>query len=244
MANIADTLYRVYGSKETLDTITRYVKIGMTHREALEALEYKQPDVTEELAKSIRLFDDFSPHGGISHSNEHLNEFMEELRIPYGTPLENVNKALEECGIMPVDTDRFVMRGTVMHIEMDDDGFVDIQSDDAWSEQQDFITALKQRFNDDEKFRIDFRCEEPGCDYYVSNVYGAIYGEYVSDLDCETDYHETFEDLCDTVISYLKRNSCDLPPQWNDFSDLQEYCFNYNESHGDHTIFVHEFTIL
>ena len=131
------------------------------------------------------------------------------------------------------------MLGTIQYIEKSESGFVDIQSDDAWSEQQDFITALKERFKDDEEFSIDFRCEEPGCDYYVSNVAGAIYGEYVSDIDCETEYHETFEDLCEAVASYLK-----TPAQWDEFSDLQEFCNTYNETNPDHPIFVHEFTIV
>ena len=185
MANIADTLYRIYGSKETLDFISENVKIGMTHREALE-----------------------------------------------------------KCGIMHVDTDRLCMRGSIQHVEKSERGFVDIQSDDAWTEQQGFITALEKRFVDDAEFRIEFRCEEPGCDYYVSNVAGAIFGEYVSDLDCQTEYHETFEDLCKAVISYLQRNSSESPAQWKDFAELHDYCDTYNDGHEDHPLFVHEFTIL
>ena len=244
MANIADTLYRIYGSNETLDIISEKVKIGMTHWEALEALDYKQPDVTEEFAKSIRLYEDYSLTGRTRYRGEHLNEFMEKMKIPYGTPLEDVNKALEECGIMHVNTDRLCMRGTIQYVEKSERGFVDIQSDDAWTEQQGFITALEKHFADDDEFRIEFRCEEPGCDYYVSNVAGAIYGEWVSELDYETEYHETFEDLCAAVRSYLQRNSTEAPAEWADFDELMNYCDTYNDDHEDHPIFVHEFTIL
>ena len=245
MANIADTLYRVYGSKETLDLISEKVKVGMCHRDALNALGYLQPDVTEELAKSILLFDYYIPTYGIKRRYEHLNNFMEEHQIPYGTPLEEVNKALEECSIMSVTTDGLYMRGTIQYIEKSESGFVDIQSDDAWSEQQDFITALKERFKDDEEFSIDFRCEEPGCDYYVSNVAGAIYGEYVSDIDCETEYHETFEEMSAYVLEWLCKIAKGTSfPKCENFEELQEFCDKYNETNPDHPIFVHQFTIL
>ena len=245
MANLAYTLYRIYGSKEILDLISEKVKVGMCHRDALDALGYRQPDVTEELAKSIRLYDDFTPTGGTAHCDEHLHEFMEELQIPYGTSLEKVNAALKECGIMPVNTDHFCMRGTIVSVERNEDGFVNIDSDDAWSEQQDFITALKERFKDDQEFSIDFRCEEPGCDYYVSNVAGAIYGEYVSDLDGETEYHETFEEMSDYVLAWLCKNGKGTSySKCGTFEELQEFCDNYNETNPDHPIFVHEFSIL
>lgn len=245
MANNTDTVYRIYGSTETIIKIAEKITSGMTLRKAVKVVGYKEPDVTKELAASIRLYYDFTPTGGIAHSNEHLDEFMEEQKIPYGIPLERVNTALKECGITPVHTDNFNMRGTIYYVESSDDyQYVDISSEDAWSEQQDFITALKQRFKDDKDFRIEFRCEEPGCDYYVSNVAGAIYGEYVSDLDNETENHETFEELCEAVTCYLKRNSVETPAQWDEFSDLHEFCDTYNETNPDHPIFVHEFTIV
>lgn len=243
MANIADTLYRIYGSEETLEVISNNVKVGMCLREVLEAIGYKQPAVTKALAKSIKLYNDFTPTGGTTHSNEHLNEFMESLQIQYGSPLEEVNKTLKKCGIMPVNTDHFSMRGTIQYIDQIEN-IIDLQCDTAWDEQRDFITALKKRFADDEVFDVAFRCEEPGCDYYVSNVEGAIYGEYVSELDWQTEYHETFEDLCAAVRSYLQRNSIEAPSKWDDIDELQVYCYNHNNEHEEHPIFVHEFSII
>ena len=60
--------------------------------------------ITKKIASRIALYDDATPTGGKSHSDEHLDEFMESVmgELPYGSSLEKVNKALVECGIMPV----------------------------------------------------------------------------------------------------------------------------------------------
>ena len=48
------------------------------------------------------LEDDDTPNGGISFENETLADFLDECDISYGATLEEVNKALKECGIKPV----------------------------------------------------------------------------------------------------------------------------------------------
>lgn len=58
--------------------------------------------ITKNIAKQIALYDDATPTGGKSHSDEHLDEFMAEVGLKYGSSLSEVNKALVECGIMPV----------------------------------------------------------------------------------------------------------------------------------------------
>ena len=60
--------------------------------------------ITKKIASRIALYDDATPTGGKAHSDEHLDEFMESVmgELPYGSSLEKVNKALVECGIMPV----------------------------------------------------------------------------------------------------------------------------------------------
>lgn len=248
MANDADVVYRVYGSATTVKKIEDILgEGGLSLREAVERLGYVQPAVTEEIAKGIRLFDDSTPTGGTSHNDEHLDEFMEELQIPYGTPLEQVNKGLVECGILPVKTDHFCMRGIIYYAEADEDlTSVDICSCDAWSEQQDFITILYEIFKDDPDFSVAFRCEEPGCDYYVSNVQGALYGEYVSDLDCETENFETFEDLCEYVRYWLGRHcAIDDFPTWKTFEELKDWLDQFSEKSEYNKYYtVHKFSII
>lgn len=60
--------------------------------------------ITKKIARNLALRDDATPTGGKSHSDEHLDEFMESVmgELPYGSSLKKVNEALVECGIMPV----------------------------------------------------------------------------------------------------------------------------------------------
>lgn len=52
--------------------------------------------------RELILVDDNSPHGGTSHRNETLEEFMIEINRSIHTPIEEVNKWLVECGIQPI----------------------------------------------------------------------------------------------------------------------------------------------
>ena len=58
--------------------------------------------ITKNIAKQSALNDDATPTGGKAHNDEHLDEFMAEVGLKYGSSLSEVNKALVECGIMPV----------------------------------------------------------------------------------------------------------------------------------------------
>ena len=58
--------------------------------------------ITKKIAMNIALYDDATPTGGKAHCDEHLDEFMEEVQLPYGSALSTVNKGLIECGIEPV----------------------------------------------------------------------------------------------------------------------------------------------
>lgn len=57
--------------------------------------------ITKNIARNLALFDDDNSCGGKAHFDEHLDEFMEEVGLPYGTSLTKVNEALKECGIQP-----------------------------------------------------------------------------------------------------------------------------------------------
>lgn len=52
--------------------------------------------------RKLILMDDATLHGGTSHSNETLEEFMIEINRSIHTPIEEVNKWLVECGIQPI----------------------------------------------------------------------------------------------------------------------------------------------
>ena len=58
--------------------------------------------MTKEQAAKIKLHDNGSGEGGISHYGETLDEFIEELDLAYGRGLDYYNKVLDSCGICPV----------------------------------------------------------------------------------------------------------------------------------------------
>lgn len=53
----------------------------------------------------IVLSDDDTEFGGLSHAGETLGEFLDEVGISINTPIEEVNNALKECGIKPINID-------------------------------------------------------------------------------------------------------------------------------------------
>ena len=57
--------------------------------------------ITKKVAERLELRDDATEQGGKSYSDEKLDNFMAECKIPFGSSLKRVNKALVECGIEP-----------------------------------------------------------------------------------------------------------------------------------------------
>ena len=51
---------------------------------------------------NTKLEDDTTPYGGVSFSGETLKDFLDEAEINYSTSLEEINKALNECGIKQI----------------------------------------------------------------------------------------------------------------------------------------------
>ena len=48
------------------------------------------------------LKDDETLNGGTSFNGETLRDFLDSVEIEYATPMEEINKALVECGIKPI----------------------------------------------------------------------------------------------------------------------------------------------
>lgn len=65
----------------------------------------KETKITKSIAGLIELRDDDTETGGISFRGETLADFIEETDLGYGHSLDEVNKALKECGIMPIGED-------------------------------------------------------------------------------------------------------------------------------------------
>jgi hypothetical protein len=62
----------------------------------------KETKITKSVAGLIELRDDDTETGGVSFRGETLADFIEETDLGYGRSLDEVNKALKECGIMPI----------------------------------------------------------------------------------------------------------------------------------------------
>lgn len=57
--------------------------------------------ITKEIAQNVPLFDDSTEFGGKAHADEMLDEFMEDVGLPFESSLVRVNEQLEECGLLP-----------------------------------------------------------------------------------------------------------------------------------------------
>ena len=75
--------------------------------------------ITKKIASRIALYDDATPYGGKSHSDEHLDEFMESVmgELPYGSSLKKVNDALVQCGIMPITEKQIIYASNPLTID-------------------------------------------------------------------------------------------------------------------------------
>lgn len=51
--------------------------------------------------------DDQSPYGGLSHSEETLSEFLDDLEPLEKLSLEDVNITLKSCGILPINESNY-----------------------------------------------------------------------------------------------------------------------------------------
>lgn len=60
-------------------------------------------EITEEKMKDIVLKDDASPYGGTAFNGETLYDFCESVDLLECDDLEEINKALQECGICPIN---------------------------------------------------------------------------------------------------------------------------------------------
>lgn len=59
--------------------------------------------LTESIYAQILLEDDDTPTGGVAFQGETLEDFLEELDCQTFRTIKDVNKALSECGIKPVN---------------------------------------------------------------------------------------------------------------------------------------------
>lgn len=243
MSNKTDTIYRCYGNTDTLKRIADNVEAGMTLKKVVKALGYKAPNVTKEIATQKRVIATQNCDLAMAYDSIPLSEFMEKKGIPYDSTLEEVNAKLNQEHFTTTTSDNYVMRGEVIHVDASKD-YVDIESEDAWTEQQDFISALQLVFKDDDLFRIEYQCEEPGCEYYATNVEGALFGEYVADLNGDIEYCNTFYDLKKRVIKYVQsQEPSEDFSNVSDFDDLKAYCAEYEKQHENKYLEVHQFIL-
>ena len=59
--------------------------------------------ITKERMKDIVLKDDASPYGGTAFHGETLYDFCESVDLLECGDLNEINKALQECGICPIN---------------------------------------------------------------------------------------------------------------------------------------------
>ena len=106
---------------------------------------------------NVKLRDDDTPYGGISHSEETLKEFLEEAaevnnRAIDEMDIDRVNNMLENCGIKPIDykftneRKQFaVMIGMYFGTMSDDDTLATINKIIDFANNHDFDMSFENR---------------------------------------------------------------------------------------------------
>lgn len=82
---------------------------------------------TKDEAQRILLHDDKTPFGGKAFNDETLDEFLISIEVNgndgYELPLDKINTALNECGIMPIKP-RFIQSSVGMCFKIDGEWFI------------------------------------------------------------------------------------------------------------------------
>lgn len=95
----------------------------------------------------------------------------------------------------------------------------------AWREPYEVFDFLREKLPE---IDIRFYAEEPGCDYLVTNI--PDFAHFVSDFNCEWEYHDTLEELLAHARDTYGRDFASFE-ELAKFSEEQDECSVYEIEH-------------
>lgn len=107
------------------------------------------------------------------------------------------------------------------------DGVLSWSDEFAWSEPHEVFDFLREKFPE---IDIRFYAEETGCNYLVTNIPGFAF--FVSDFNCEWEYHDTLDDLLAYAKGIFGRDFSSFE-ELKKFSENQDDCYVYEIEHID-----------
>ena len=132
-----------------------------------------------------------------------------------------------------------VARGYVELVSKEGDTALDVALTTTWDEQPAFIAELERLGCD-----VLWNCEEPGNNYYHSNIEGGMFGLFKVVTYEEEDYANTISECVDMVNNFLRDFHRPTYEGKANIYALQSFLDEYNaeENIGDDTIKVFQFS--
>lgn len=155
----------------------------------MKIIDYNQP-----------LIDDYTMTGGTAHSDERLWEFMMETGLSPDSDINEINKALKECGIMPVKELEVLPVDNIKNMDYQD--------------MQKHITKLfMENYSTFEKARICMEQEDVLDKYLEKNpgikkddLVNKVYQKYVKNDGMSEAINEYFDNMISDSIKELQQD--------------------------------------
>ncbi|MDU2095110.1 MAG: hypothetical protein E7E73_00195 [Negativicoccus succinicivorans] len=198
-----------WGLEEDLD-VSAYLNPELDHEqmEEIRCRLEKDLEITAEQGQGVTmkiidynqpLIDDYTPTGGTAHSDERLWEFMMETGLSLDSDINEINKALKECGILPVKEIEVLPVDNIKNMD--------------YADMQKHITKLfMENYSTFEKARISMEQDDVFDKYLEKNpgikkddLVNKVYQKYVKNDGMSEAINEYFDNMISASVKELQQ---------------------------------------
>ncbi len=198
-----------FGLEEDLD-VSAYLNPELNHEQMEEIrcrLENDLENTAEEeqgvtikiIDYNQRLVDDYTMTGGTAHSDERLWEFMMETGLSPDSDINEINKALKECGIMPVKELEVLPVDNIKNMD-----YADMQKHITKLFMENYSTFEKARISMEQDDVLDKYLEKnPGIK--KDDLVNKVYQKYVKNDGMSESINEYFDNMISASVEELQQ---------------------------------------
>lgn len=198
-----------FGLEDNLD-VSAYLnpQLGQEQMEAIRCrlendlentAEEEQGVTTKIIDYNQRLVDDHTMMGGTDHMDERLWEFMESVNLSLDSDINEINKALKECGILPVKEIEVLPVENIKNMD--------------YADMQKHITKLfMENYSTFEKARICMEQDDVFDKYLEKNpgikkddLVNKVYQKYVKNDGMSEAINEYFDNMISDSVKELQQ---------------------------------------
>ena len=198
-----------FGLEEDLD-VSAYLNPELNHEQMEEIrcrLENDLENTAEEeqgvtikiIDYNQRLVDDYTMTGGTAHSDERLWGFMMETGLSPDSDINEINKALKECGIMPVKELEVLPVDNIKNMD-----YADMQKHITKLFMENYSTFEKARISMEQDDVLDKYLEKnPGIK--KDDLVNKVYQKYVKNDGMSESINEYFDNMISASVEELQQ---------------------------------------